>query len=73
MGGNQMDRIKKELALRNHLRNEINQIRNTGEVNMFDVPNVKRMAYYYNCHELVRFLEERRADYINFILTGNFE
>ena len=68
-----MDRIKRELALRDQLRNEIDKIRNTGEVNMFDVPNVKRLSYYYNCHYLVRFLEERRADYINFILTGNFE
>ena len=68
-----MDRIKRELALRDQLRNEIDKIRNTGEVNMFDVTNVKRLAYYYNCHYLVRFLEERRADYINFILTGNFE
>lgn len=68
-----MDRIKRELALRDQLRNEIDKIRNTGEVNMFDVPNVKRLAYYYNCHYLVCFLEERRADYINFILTGSFE
>ena len=68
-----MNRIKRELALRDQLRNEIDQIRNTGEVNMFDVPNVKRLAYYYNFHALIRFLEERRADYINFILTGNFE
>lgn len=68
-----MNRIKQELELRKQLRNEINKIRNTGEVNMFDVPNVKRLAYYYNCHYLVHFLEERRADYINFILTGHFE
>lgn len=68
-----MNRIKQELELRKQLRNEINKIRNTGEVNMFDVPNVKRLAYYHNCHHLVRFLEERRADYINFILTGHFE
>ena len=68
-----MDRIKRELALRDQLRNEIDKIRNTGEDIMFDDTTFKRLPYNSTCHYLVCFLEERRADYINFILTGNFE
>ena len=43
-----MNKIKDELAKRDRIRQQVLQIRNTGEVNMFDVENVKRLAYYYN-------------------------
>ena len=51
-----MNRIKDELAKRDRIRQQVLQIRNTGEVNMFDVENVKRLAYYYNCHDLIYYL-----------------
>lgn len=67
-----MSRIKDELARRDRIRQQVLQIRNTGEVNMFDVENVKRLAYYYNCHDLADYLTTDRASYVNLILTGKF-
>ncbi|WP_421487203.1 DUF5049 domain-containing protein [Limosilactobacillus fermentum] len=67
-----MNRIKDELAKRDRIRQQVLQIRNTGEVNMLDVENVKRLAYYYNCHDLIDYLTTDRASYVNLILTGKF-
>ena len=67
-----MSRIKDELARRDRIRQQVLQIRNTGEVNMFDIENVKRLAYYYNCHHLIDYLTTERAGYVNLILTGKF-
>ena len=67
-----MNRIKDELAKRDRIRQQVLQIRNTGEVNMFDVENVTRLAYYYNCHDLIDYLTTDRASYVNLILTGKF-
>ncbi|MDU3187423.1 DUF5049 domain-containing protein [Ligilactobacillus animalis] len=67
-----MNRIKRELALREKIRSQVLKIRNTGEANMFDIPNVERLAYYYNCHDLIRYIHEDRAGYLNLILTGKF-
>ena len=67
-----MNRIKEELAKRDRIRQQVLQIRNTGEVNMFEIENVKRLAYYYNCHDLVDYLTTDRASYVNLILTGKF-
>ena len=39
---------------------------------MFDVENVKRLAYYYNCYDLIDYLTTDRAGYVNLILTGKF-
>lgn len=39
---------------------------------MFDIENVKRLAYYYNCHDLIDYLTTERAGYVNLILTGKF-
>ena len=49
---------------------QIMTIRDTGSVNMFDVPAVQRMAFESGFYELVCFIEEDRAAYIRFILTG---
>ena len=49
---------------------QIRDIRNSGRVNMFDVPAVQRMAFEMGFYELVCFIEEDRAAYVRFILTG---
>ena len=49
---------------------QIMAIRDTGRVNMFDVPAVQRMAFESGFYELVCFIEEDRAAYVRFILTG---
>ena len=48
----------------------IMDIRNSGRVNMFDVPSVQRMAFAMGFYELACFIEEDRAAYVRFILTG---
>ena len=49
---------------------QIIDIRDSGRVNMFDVPAVQRMAFESGFYELVCFIEEDRAEYVRFILTG---
>ena len=42
---------------------QIMDIRDSGRVNMFDVPGVQRMAFEMGFYELVCFIEEDRATY----------
>lgn len=49
---------------------QIMDIRDLGRVNMFDVPGVQRMAFEMGFYELICFIEEDRAAYVRFILTG---
>ena len=49
---------------------QIMDIRDSGRVNMFDIPDVQRMAFKMGFYELVCFIEEDRAAYVRFILTG---
>ena len=49
---------------------QIMDIRDSGRVNMFDVPGVQRIAFEMGYYELVSFIEEDRAAYVRFILTG---
>ena len=49
---------------------QIRDIRDSGRVNMFDIPAVQRMAFERGFYELVCFIEEDRAAYVRFILTG---
>lgn len=52
------------------IREQILEIRDTGETNMFDIPVVQRMAFDRNFYELVIFLEEHPKEYVRFIMTG---
>ena len=52
------------------VKEQILEIRATGETNMFDLPVVQRMAFDREYYELVTFLEEHPKDYVHFILTG---
>ena len=49
---------------------QIMGISDSGRVNMFDIPAVQRMAFEMGFYELVCFIEEDRAAYVRFILTG---
>ena len=49
---------------------QIMDIRDSGRVNMFDVPAVQRIALEKGFYELVCFIERERAAYVRFILTG---
>ena len=49
---------------------QIRDIRNSGRVNMFDIPGVQCMAFKMGFYELVCFIERDRAAYVRFILTG---
>lgn len=53
------------------VREEIEIIRDSGLTNMFDLPMVQRLAFERNFFELVLFIEERRDEYIRFILHGD--
>jgi hypothetical protein len=52
------------------VKEQILAIRDTGRTNMFDTVAVQRIAYEMNFFELVVFLEENKAAYARFILTG---
>ena len=49
---------------------QIMHIRDSGRVNMFDIPAVQRMAFKMEFYELICFIERDRTAYIRFILTG---
>ena len=53
------------------IREQILAIRDTGLTNMFDTNMVQRLAYEWNYHELVMFIEEHRKEYVHFILYGD--
>jgi len=52
------------------VKNEILFIRDGGWTNMFDIVRVKEIAEELGYNELVEYLEENRAGYVHFILTG---
>ena len=52
------------------VKKQILAIRDTGLTNMFDLNAVQRLANDRGMYELVIFIEENRASYGRFILTG---
>ncbi len=52
------------------VKEQILAIRDTGLTNMFDLNAVQRLANDRGMYELVIFIEENRASYVRFILTG---
>ena len=52
------------------IKNQILAIRQTGATNMFDIIRVKEIAELLEFTELVEFLPDNKAEYVNFILTG---
>lgn len=63
-------RAERRSVINEKVVSQIMDIRNSGQVNMFDVPSVQRMAFEMGFYELVCFIEEDRAAYVRFILTG---
>jgi len=49
------------------------RVRSGASCNMLDTAAVQRAAYDNDFFELVLFIEERKADYVRFILTGKCE
>ena len=52
------------------IKNQVLTIRDTGLTNMFDLSPVQRIADEMDFYELVTFLDEDKAKYVRFILTG---
>ena len=52
------------------VKEQILKVRETGLTNMFDLCAVQRIAYEMDFYELVTFLEDEKAKYVRFILTG---
>ena len=52
------------------LKEQILQVRDTGLVNMFDIKGVRQIAEAMELLELVRYLDEDRKSYAEFILYG---
>ena len=55
------------------VKEQILAVRDTGLTNMFDLNAVQRIAYEMDFFELVNFIEEEKAAYVRFILTGRTE
>ena len=55
------------------VKEQILAVRDTGLTNMFDLRAVQRIAYEMDFYELVNFIEEEKAAYVRFILTGETE
>jgi hypothetical protein len=65
------DVCRKVPVMSETVRDQILAIRATGLANMFDIPLVQNLANDRGYCELVVFLEEHRAEYARFILTGD--
>lgn len=52
------------------IKEQILAVRQTALANMFDLNAVQRIAYDMDFFELVCFIEEDKAAYVRFILTG---
>ena len=52
------------------LKEQILQVRDMGLVNMFDIKGVRQIAEALEFTELVRYLDEDRKGYAEFILYG---
>jgi hypothetical protein len=55
------------------VKEQIMAIRDSGETNMLDVNTVARIASREGFHELVVYIAEHKAGYVNFIFTGDAE
>ena len=55
------------------IREQIMAIRDSGLTNMFDVNAVQRLANEREFYELVMYIEEHKAEYVKFIMTGQEE
>ena len=53
------------------VKEQLLAVRETGLTNMFDLNAVQRIAYDMDFFELVDFIEENKAAYVRFILTGD--
>ena len=65
-----VDTIRKVNEISGLLKEQILQVRDTGLVNMFDIKGVRQIAEAMEFTELVRFLDEDRKGYAEFILYG---
>ena len=57
-------------VMKDKIKQQILAVRDTGKTNMFDVMSVQRLAIEMGLYALVDYLEEHRAEYVRFILTG---
>lgn len=55
------------------VRDQILQIRASGETNMLAVNMVQRIAYERGFFDLVNYIEDNRKGYVHFIFTGEEE
>lgn len=53
------------------VREQILKIRDEGKTNMLDTYMVQRLGLDHHFYDMVIFIEENRAEYVNFILYGD--
>lgn len=54
-----------------NLKEQILSIRDSGRTNMLDARAVQRIAHELGYHNLVIFIEDNRASYAKFIMSGD--
>lgn len=52
------------------IKEQILVIRDSGVTNMFDIYRVQREAFNNGFYELIMYIENKKADYVHFILYG---
>ena len=63
----------RELPMTEKIKEQILSIRDSGVTNMFDINRVQYEANERKFYELVIFLEDHKAEYVHFIMTGEFK
>lgn len=64
------DRVRKVDPIPEDIVDAIMQVRASGRTNMLAIPTVQRVAYEMELYSLVCWLEDHRAEYWHFIMTG---
>lgn len=64
------DRVRKIEPIPEEIVDAILQVRESGRTNMLATPTVQRVAYEMELYSLVYWLEDHRAEYWHFIMTG---
>lgn len=65
-----VDKLRKVDEISGLIKEQILQVRDTGLVNMFDIRGVRQIAEEMEFTELVKYLDEDRKGYAEFILYG---
>lgn len=59
------------MEMTSKVREQLDEIRESGKYNMFDVKGVQYEAHQLGYHDTVVYLEENKDEYVKFVMHGD--